>query len=124
MVKYLISLVCCLYSGILSAQPKMQFDSTSYDYGIIESGFVLVKEFRFTNIGNAPLIISHVQTDGGCMAEWPKDPISHGSHGVIKITYNRQGVGKFERTATVSCNDPKQPYILRIKGKVMRHKTQ
>ena len=109
---------------VIKWQPKIQFDLTTYDYGIIEKRGLLLKEFQFKNIGEAPLIISKVLQDGGCTAQWPKDPILPGKNGVIKIFYDGKVIGKFDKSITVESNDASMHNVLKIKGEVISNKTQ
>ena len=41
---------------------KIEFESTVIDYGTIEKGADGVRVFKFTNTGNAPLIVSKVKS--------------------------------------------------------------
>src|SRR5690554_7901885 len=51
---------------------KIEFKTDVIDYGTIEKGADGVRVFEFTNTGNAPLIISKVNSSCGCTV--PKKP--------------------------------------------------
>lgn len=101
--------------------PKFKFDTEVIDYGTIEHKGNGLREFKFTNVGKEPLIISDVKSSCGCLVpEWPKEPIKPGASSKIKARYDTQRVGNFEKTLTVNSNDSNRPsLVLKIKGKVL-----
>lgn len=95
------------------------FETTVYDYATIEQGGNGTCEFKFTNKGESPLILSNVRASCGCtVPEWPKEPIQPGASGVIKVKYNTNLVGAFNKTITVNSNAVNSVLTLRIKGNV------
>lgn len=100
--------------------PKIVFETEIMDYGVIPHNSDGKRDFHFTNMGDEPLLISHVWSSCGCLvARWPKQVIAPGEKGIINAHYATERVGKFEKTLTVECNDPNRPSIaLRIKGQV------
>jgi hypothetical protein len=72
--------------------PVLTLEKTTYDFGDITQGDVVEHDFKFTNTGNQPLIITNVQTSCGCtQPEWPRDPIMPGAKGEIKVGFNSNG---------------------------------
>src|SRR3990172_491161 len=64
--------------------PTMTFESEVVDYGTIEQGADGVREFKFTNKGKEPLIISNARGSCGCtVPTWPQEPIKPGESSVI-----------------------------------------
>ena len=75
-----IFLAIALISGFMVAQaqtkapnekqavngPKMEFETSVMDYGLIEHNADGKREFVLTNTGNAPLIISNAKGSCGC----------------------------------------------------------
>jgi hypothetical protein len=93
---------------------------TSYDFGKIKVNKPVAHEFRFTNSGDAPLVISSVQASCGCtVTDYSKDPIAPGSEGYVKATYNAAKLGVFSKTVTVSANAAESVVQLTIKGEVV-----
>ena len=93
---------------------------TSYDFGKIKVNKPVTHEFRFTNSGDAPLVISSVQASCGCtITDYSKDPIAPGSEGYVKATYNAAKLGVFSKTVTVSANAAENVVQLTIKGEVV-----
>ena len=93
---------------------------TTYDFGKIKVNNPVTHEFRFTNSGDAPLVISSVQASCGCtVTDYSKDPIAPGSEGYVKATYNAAKVGVFSKTVTVNANAAESVVQLTIKGEVV-----
>lgn len=96
------------------------FETTVFDYGTIEQGSSGAGEFKFSNKGESPLILSNVKASCGCtVPQWPKEPIQPGASGVIQVQYNTNLVGAFNKTITVNSNAVNSVVTLRIKGNVV-----
>lgn len=90
-----------------------------HDFGKIKQGVPVTHEFRFTNSGKTPLIITNVQASCGCTTPaWTRDPVPPGGEGYIKATYNAAAVGAFNKTVTVTANIESGFAQLTIKGEV------
>lgn len=97
------------------------FSENLHDFGTIaeETGNVTY-DFKFTNSGDSPLVISRVTASCGCTTpDWSKEPIAPGKTGFIKVTYGAKGrPGQFAKTITVFSNAKEGNVILTIKGTV------
>ena len=105
----------------LSAQPKIVFDKSQYDFGKVNEGDGTIGyEFTFKNTGTIPLIIQDVKTGCDCTSsEWSKQPVRPGETGFIKVSYDVKGrPGTFDKTITVTSNGSATPVKLRITGEV------
>jgi hypothetical protein len=104
----------------VTATPEFGWDVTAFDFGKIQLNKPVTHEFRFTNTGDAPLVISSVQASCGCtVAEYSKDPIAPGAQGFVKATYNAAKVGVFTKSVTVNANAENNVVQLSIKGEVV-----
>lgn len=101
-------------------EPVITFDKAEHDFGTILQGEVVTYSFRFSNTGNAPLIISNVQTSCGCtVGDFPREPIAPGKDGLIKATYDSKGHHGFQnRSLTVVTNTNPNQTVLRLKATV------
>jgi hypothetical protein len=98
---------------------KIEFENTTFDFGKIAFGSDGECVFRFTNTSNEALIINSVKTTCGCTnPKWPKDPVDPGKSGEIKVKYDTQIQGRFQKGITVFCNAANSPVKLLIKGEV------
>ena len=99
--------------------PEMSFEKDMHDYGTIKQGADGNCEFKFTNTGNEPLVISSARGSCGCtVPTYPKEPILKGQTAVIKVSYDTKRVGPFTKTVTIESNSKTNPKMLSIKGVV------
>ena len=125
-MKKLLFLVAIVgFSSLSFGQAKIEFTAkeNTIDYGTVmkdsDSG---LRSFEFKNSGNAPLIITNVQSTCGCtVPSFPKEPILPGKSGKIDVKYN-MAPGPIRKTITVESNavnfeGGKIP--LKIKGEVV-----
>jgi hypothetical protein len=132
MKKLVLSLIVVVLAGLtLKAQdaaqqqpvnpnaPEITFEKTVHDYGTIVQGGDGTCEFKFTNVGKEPLILSRPTSSCGCtVPSWPQEPILPGKSDVIKVTYNTNNVGTINKTVTVNSNAKTARVVLQIKGSV------
>ncbi len=99
---------------------KIEFDSSTIDYGVIEQGSDGIRVFTFINSGDTPLEISKVYSSCGCtIPKKPEDPIAPGEKGEIQVKYDTNRVGPIRKTITVNSNAKDMPTVsLKIKGTV------
>ena len=104
-----------------STGPIMEFESTEVDYGSIIQESDPFRYFKFTNTGDAPLVINNAKGSCGCtVPTYPKEPIMPGESAEIKVRYDTKRVGPFTKTVTLTTNEDVGKRILRIKGKVSK----
>ena len=83
-------------SNSMEFGPYITFEETAHDFGDIQQGDKVEHTFKLENSGNAPLIITNVQTTCGCTApEWPKEPVMPGETAELKVRFD--STGKFGR---------------------------
>lgn len=99
---------------------KIEFESETIDYGTIENKSDGNREFKFTNTGNAPLVITSAKGSCGCtVPTWPKEPILPGASSVIKVKYATNRTGAFSKSITLISNAVNAATkVIRIKGTV------
>jgi len=99
---------------------KIEFESETIDYGTIENNSDGNREFKFTNTGNTPLVISNAKGSCGCtVPTWPKEAIAPGESSVIKVRYATNRTGSFSKSITLTSNAVNAPTkVVKIKGTV------
>lgn len=97
----------------------IKLEKMVHDYGNIQQGGNGECEFKFTNNGKEPLVITNCQGSCGCtVPQCPKEPILPGKSSVIKVKYDTQRVGGIYKTVTVNSNAKSGNIVLTIKGNV------
>ena len=133
MKKFVFSFVFLVFAAFsLSAQdaattpnsnpnaPEISFEKTVHDYGVVYQGGDGTCEFKFTNTGKEPLILSKPVSSCGCtVPTWPQEPILPGKSEVIKVTYNTNNIGPINKNVTVMSNAKTSRVVLSIKGSVV-----
>jgi hypothetical protein len=100
--------------------PVAKWDKTTQDFNDIPQSIPRVAEFKLTNEGNEPLLISSAQASCGCTnLNYSKDPLLPGKSTSLSVTYNAAVKGPFTKTVTVKTNAGDQPTILVVKGNVL-----
>lgn len=125
-MKKLIVLLCITVfnSSAFAQGAKIEFKDAdnTIDYGRVEKNSDDgIRTFEFTNTGDAPLIITDVQSTCGCtIPTKPKEPIMPGKTGKIEVKYN-MSLGPIRKTITVESNATNYEdgrIAIKIKGEV------
>jgi hypothetical protein len=96
-----------------------KWNDTTHDFGKIPQGKPVTYEFKFTNVGKAPLVISQAQAGCGCTTpDYSKEPVAPGKTGSVKATFNAAAVGVFNKSVTVTANVEGGSTYLILKGEV------
>lgn len=100
------------------AGAKIEFETETIDYTTIENNSDGNREFKFTNTGNTPLVISNATGSCGCtVPTWPKEAIAPGKSSAIKVHYDTKRTGAFNKSVTIISNAVNEPSkVLHIKG--------
>jgi len=97
----------------------IKMDKMEHDYGTIKQGGNGECEFKFTNSGKEPLVITNCQGSCGCtVPQCPPEPILPGKTGTIKVKYDTNRPGAIYKTVTVNSNAKSGNVVLTIKGNV------
>ncbi len=100
------------------------FEKVEHDFGNIAFGSDGTYIFTFTNKTKEPLVLTNVTASCGCTSPmWTKEPIKPGEKGEVKVKYNTNAAGMFNKTVMVYSSAQPSPIILRIKGNVMPKET-
>ncbi len=126
--KNILLFACYLFYCKLFSQPKVQFDTLSYDFGCVTEGTDIVKQMKFTNIGNASLIINRASTTDPGMVDYSEEAVAPGKCGWITFKYLSSGrVGTFTKGIYISTNEDKwykSSCMISVKGEIVMRKTE
>jgi hypothetical protein len=125
MKKLILLFTLILGIGVAAqAQSKVaefKFDKESHDFGKIPVNKPVSVDFKFTNIGDEPIIITKVETTCGCtVPDYTKTPVKKGESGLVKVTYNPTGAAlPFSKSITITSNAKTTTKVLYIKGETV-----
>ena len=100
--------------------PVFLFEGIEHDFGIINEGDVVEHVFKFTNNGEAPLIIQNAKGSCGCtVPTWSKEPIPVGGDGSITAKFDSKGKPNLQnKTVTITANTWPKETTLKIRAMV------
>jgi hypothetical protein len=86
--------------------PVMKFEKETHDFGKIKTGEKVTFDFKFTNTGKSPLIITDALASCGCTKPiWPTTPIKPGESGNIRVVFNSAAkMGLQDKQITIKAN--------------------
>lgn len=98
----------------------MDFVDTSYDFGTMHEGESSSYDFKFTNNGKSPLLISNAAGTCGCtVPDYPRSPIAPGESGVINVKFNSTNKeGLQNKAVNIFTNSNKGTHKLHITADV------
>jgi hypothetical protein len=104
-----------------SLRAQIFFKESSHDFGNIKQGEKVTYTFEYTNIGQAPLTISNVQTTCGCTAsQWSRAPLAPGKTGKLTATFDSKGkVGRQNKVISIFSNALRAEEHIRIVASVI-----
>ena len=101
-------------------RPIIVFERTSYDFGDVpRKGGDLIKEFRFSNKGDAPLVIKKITKSCSCISvSYSRKPVLPGEKSVIKVKYEPHKVeaGIYHKVIQIYTNYSKDASLITIQG--------
>lgn len=102
--------------------PQIEFDKKLHEFGTVIEGEIVSYNFKFTNTGNADLIITKVSTSCGCTAsDYPTDPIKPGETATIGAKFNSENrLGFQNKRITVLTNATPAKSNLYIRADVVK----
>ncbi|MBD1422756.1 DUF1573 domain-containing protein [Sphingobacterium chuzhouense] len=107
------------FTSLTVAIGEFKFEKETHDFGNIPHNKPASYNFKFTNTGDAPIIISEVKPSCGCsVAEFTKTPVKPGEGGTVTVTYNAAAKGPFTKQFTIKSNTKTPVKTLTIKGNV------
>lgn len=99
---------------------KISFEEKSWSFGELRDGDIVNHDFKFKNVGTAPLEIKNVTATCGCtQPSFPFLPIAPGEEGTISVTFNSTGkINEQRPTVTVVTNGKPSIVKLNLEGMV------
>ena len=101
--------------------PAITVNKDVHDYGDVTFGGNGECEFKVTNSGTEPLILSNCQGSCGCtVPKCDPNPIIPGESSIITVKYDTKRPGPISKTVTINSNAVNEPVkVVSIKGNVL-----
>ena len=100
--------------------PVFEFETDTYDFGVITQGEKVSFSYRFKNSGKTDLIITSAKGSCGCtVPEYPKRPIPPGGEEKIQVVFDSDGKsGRQNKTVTILANTYPSTTALTVTGEI------
>ena len=107
------------------AVTEISFEKTEHDLGRILQGEKVGYNFRYTNVGESPLIILEARAGCGCtVPRFSKKPVSPGESGEIEVVFDSSGrIGQQNKIVSIRTNAGESAVQLTIKADIYRSDT-
>jgi hypothetical protein len=98
---------------------QIEVSETVFDLGSIPKGEAKEVSVSIKNVGESPYIIYDARVSCGCTkVEYEKQPLAPNGTTELKITYNADDEGRFDRTVSIYGNTEHSPLVVRLRGEV------
>lgn len=98
---------------------RIEVGQTEFDLGTLQRGNPVTITATIRNAGDVPFIIFDTKASCGCTdVLYDKEPVLPDASTEIRITYNADDTGYFNKTVSVYGNAEGSPVVLRLKGNV------
>ncbi len=117
----LFALALGAFAQASTGGPMISLDKEVHNYGTIDQGANGTCEFKVTNTGDQPLIISNCAGSCGCtVPKCDTAPIAPGASTVITVKYDTNRLGPINKSVTITSNATNSPSkVIRIAGDVV-----
>jgi hypothetical protein len=103
-----------------ASAPVISFENMSHDFGKVKAGEKVSYQYKFTNTGKSPLIISNAIASCGCtVPDYPRTPVNPGGEGTISVVFDSAGKsGVQDKVITLTSNANPTTTLLHLTGEV------
>lgn len=101
--------------------PKITFEQDMHDFGRLKAGENISYSFKFTNTGNADLVITACDASCGCtVPDYPREAIRPGQSNYVTVSFRSAGMAGMQyKEVTVSTNGQPSRTKLKIQAQVV-----
>ncbi|MFC4721036.1 DUF1573 domain-containing protein [Geojedonia litorea] len=98
--------------------PVITFEETEHDFGTIVDGTPVETVFKYTNTGNAPLVVSDIKSTCGCTVpqDWNRNPLAPGESAQFTVKFNGKGANQVTKTVTLTTNTQTGTETVKVKA--------
>ncbi|MCI0523421.1 MAG: DUF1573 domain-containing protein [Bacteroidales bacterium] len=108
-----------------SGTAVIKFDTLDHNFGAVKPGEKIGCIFKFTNTGDADLVVTAASASCGCtVPKFSKKPVAPGEGGTIEVIFDTSGrEGLQTKTVVVQSNAENNLVILRIMADIINRGT-
>lgn len=118
--KLMLTVACTTMVGSAMAQ-RITTKHPVVDLGRVIYRQPVTADFQLRNSGKTDLVVNEVRTNCGCtVAKFPRQTIQKGKDFIVSATYDAKQLGHFEKLVGVFVDGSKEPFIVTMKGVVVR----
>lgn len=100
--------------------PVVSFENVAHDFGSIPQGKKVSHTYKFTNNGEAPLVIQSANPTCGCtVSNYSKESIPVGGTGFVTADFDAKSAGSQNKSITVTTNAWPRTTTLTFKANVL-----
>ena len=100
---------------------QVSVNQTEIDFGSFPKEEKQERSFVLTNAGKSLFVVHDVVTSCGCTkVEYSKQPVRPGEMLELKVIYEAEEAGYFNKTIKVYCNAENSPLRLKVKGNLTK----
>ena len=100
---------------------EIKFQSERIDVGVVDGKTNAILDFKFSNAGNVPLVITEAKGNCHCVQAKFPEKVEPGDSAVISVSFDPTGVtGLFQRTVMVHTNATRPAIELTLTGEIKR----
>ena len=100
---------------------EIRFQSERIDVGVVDGKTNAIQDFKFSNAGNVPLVITEAKGNCHCVQAKFPEKVEPGDSAVISVSFDPTGVtGLFQRTVMVHTNATRPAIELTLAGEIKR----
>ena len=100
--------------------PVVSFANIAHDFGSIPQGKKVSYTYKFTNTGEAPLVIQSANPTCGCtVSNYTKESIPVGGSGFVTADFDAKSAGAQNKSITVTTNSWPRTTTLTFKANVV-----
>lgn len=100
--------------------PVVSFENIAHDFGTIPQGKKVSHTYKFTNNGEAPLVIQSANPTCGCtVSDYTKESIPVGGTGFVTADFDAKTAGTQNKSITVTTNAWPRTTTLTFKANVV-----
>ncbi len=115
----IIYMSVCIFAPA-GAQARFTSNTETQNLGQIKWKHPITAEYVITNTGNAPLVLTDVETDCACsVAQWTQEPIAPGEKGTVSVTFDAEALGHFQKSVAIYTNAEPNLVYLYLRGEVV-----